>query len=160
MANSMAVSGEHVREVLDRETAAWPVLAIDRQRRGSLVDQIVEAIIGMVNRRILRVGTKMPSVRQFAKVNGVSTFTVVESYDRLLHLGVLSSRRGSGFFVARCALDAPQPACAPAAASSPPVDALTPDLYSGQSDALPVAPAGCRPSGMANRPSSTPCATR
>jgi DNA-binding transcriptional MocR family regulator len=137
VANSMAVSGEHVREVLSGE-AAWPVLSIDRQRRGSLVDQIVAAIIGMVNRRELRVGTKMPSVRQFAKVNGVSTFTVVESYDRLLHIGVLSSRRGSGFFVARCGMDAPQPACAPAAVSALPVDALTPDLYSGQSDALPV----------------------
>jgi DNA-binding transcriptional MocR family regulator len=78
----------------------------------------------------------MPSVRQFAKVNGVSTFTVVESYDRLLHLGLLSSRRGSGFFVARGA-DAPaQQACLPASASV--VDTLTPDLYSGQSDALPV----------------------
>jgi len=74
----------------------WPVLAIDRRRRGSLVDQIVAAIAEMVNRRTLPAGTKMPSVRQFAKVNGVSTFTVVESYDRLLHLGLLSSRRGSG----------------------------------------------------------------
>nr|WP_314546835.1 PLP-dependent aminotransferase family protein [uncultured Massilia sp.] len=115
---------------------AWPVLAIERQRRGSLVDQIVAAIAEMVSRRELRVGTKMPSVRQFAKVNGVSTFTVVESYDRLLHLGLLSSRRGSGFFVARGAAEAPQAPCLPA--SSHAVDALTPDLYSGQADALPV----------------------
>jgi DNA-binding transcriptional MocR family regulator len=141
----MAVSGEHLRDGLGeqlpvanegRNEAAWPVLAIDRQRRGSLVDQIVAAITGMVNRRELRVGTRMPSVRQFAKVNSVSTFTVVESYDRLLNLGVLSSRRGSGFFVARSGPDAPQPASAPSAAAA--VDALTPDLYSGQSDALPV----------------------
>ena len=83
------------------DSEEWPVLAIDRQRRGSLVDQIVAAIAEMVNRRTLPAGTKMPSVRQFAKTNGVSTFTVVESYDRLLHLGLLSSRRGSGFFVAR-----------------------------------------------------------
>jgi len=114
----------------------WPVLAIDRQRRGSLVDQIVAAIADMVNRRELRLGTRMPSVRQFARSNGVSTFTVVESYDRLLHLGLLSSRRGSGFFVARGGPDAPQQALlAPANAA---VDALTSDLYSGQSEALPV----------------------
>jgi DNA-binding transcriptional MocR family regulator len=112
----------------------WPVLAIERSKRGSLVDQIVAAISEMVNRRELRVGTKMPSVRQFAKSNGVSTFTVVESYDRLLHLGLLSARRGSGFFVARSEVLA-QPQLAPAAAA---IDALTPDLYSGQSDALPV----------------------
>jgi len=139
------MSGEYQRDDADGQRPAvlagkddpvWPVLAIERHRRGSLVDQIVAAITGMVNRRELRIGTKMPSVRQFAKVNGVSTFTVVESYDRLLHLGVLSSRRGSGFFVARSGPDAPQPASAPATAAA--VDALTPELYSGQSDALPV----------------------
>jgi DNA-binding transcriptional MocR family regulator len=118
------------------DSEGWPVLAIDRQRRGSLVDQIVAAIAGMVNRRTLPAGTRMPSVRQFAKVNGVSTFTVVESYDRLLHLGLLSSRRGSGFFVARGAEAPAQQACLPPSASV--VDTLTPDLYSGQSDALPV----------------------
>ena len=142
MANSMVVSEDHLPEGSDGlpdQDAAWPLLAIERQRRGSLVDQIVAAIVGMVNRRTLRVGTRMPSVRQFAKVNGISTFTVVESYDRLLHLGVLSSRRGAGFFVARCDADSPQPSCAPSAPPPPaPVDALTPDLYSGQSEALPV----------------------
>ena len=118
---------------------AWPLLPIDRQRRGSLVDQIVATIADMVKRRALRAGTKMPSVRQFAKVNSVSTFTVVESYDRLLHLGLLSSRRGSGFFVARCAADAPQQAAAlPNAADGPTSDLLSTSLFSGQSEALPV----------------------
>jgi DNA-binding transcriptional MocR family regulator len=116
--------------------ADWPVLAIDRARRGSLVDQIVAAIALMVNKRELRIGTKMPSVRQFAKSNGVSTFTVVESYDRLLNVGLLSSRRGSGFFVARSDVAA-APALALSATPSA-IDALTPDLYSGVSDALPV----------------------
>jgi DNA-binding transcriptional MocR family regulator len=131
-----AASSENRRGGKVPDGAGWPVLAIDRQRRGSLVDQIVAAIAEMVNRRELRTGTKMPSVRQFAKSNGVSTFTVVESYDRLLHLGLLSSRRGSGFFVARCGPDAPQQACLPPPAAE--VDTLTSGLYSGQSEALPV----------------------
>jgi DNA-binding transcriptional MocR family regulator len=120
--------------------ASWPVLTIDRGKRGSLVDQIVAAIARMVKLKELRVGTRMPSVRQFARSNGVSTFTVVESYDRLLNIGLLSSRRGSGFFVARseAILDA-APAAAPVLAGIPnAIDALTPDLYSGVSDALPV----------------------
>src|SRR4029077_17529596 len=72
----------------------------------------------------------------FAKSNGVSTFTVVESYDRLLTLGLLSSRRGSGFFVARNDVAAaPQLVLSPTPTA---IDALTPDLYSGVSDALPV----------------------
>eukprot|EP01030_Chromulinospumella_sphaerica_P026394 gene26394-26590_t len=66
------------------EGGGWPVLSIERTRKGSLVDQIVSAITAMVARRELRIGTKMPS-----------------SYDRLVTLGLLSSRRGSGYFVAR-----------------------------------------------------------
>ena len=117
---------------------AWPLLAIERSKRGSLVEQIVAAISAMVSERQLSAGTKMPSVRQFAKCNGVSTFTVVEAYERLHQLGLLSSRRGSGFFVAR---SLPQAAAAPA--PLPPglvseIDALAPDLYSGQGEALPV----------------------
>lgn len=122
---------------MDQTESSWPVLEIDRSRRGSLVDQIVAAIAQMVNTRALRVGTKMPSVRQFAKSNAVSTFTVVESYDRLLTLGLLSSRRGSGFFVARS-----EPVAAMTQLTLQPspsaIDALTPELYSGVSDALPV----------------------
>src|SRR5690606_4342486 len=90
--------------------AAWPLLAIDRKGRGSLVEQIVGTISTMVNERQLGAGTKMPSVRQFAKCNGVSTYTVVEAYERLHQLGLLSSRRGSGFFVTRSLPQAPCPA--------------------------------------------------
>ena len=134
--NDMTASTEHLAAGSSASAIDWPVLAIDRAKRGSLVDQIVAAIALKVNQRDLRVGTKMPSVRQFAKCNAVSTFTVVEAYDRLLNVGLLSSRRGSGFFVARSDVArAPQ-----LALSNPPtaIDALTPELYSGVSDALPV----------------------
>ncbi len=115
----------------------WPELPIERAKKGSLVEKIVDAISAMAASRELRVGTKMPSVRQFAKCNGISTFTVVEAYDRLVTLGLLSSRRGSGYYVAR--QEAPALA-APAAMFATPaaVDALTPELYSGASEALPV----------------------
>ena len=117
--------------------SAWPLLSIERAKKGSLVEKIVDAISAMVANRELRVGTKMPSVRQFAKCNGISTFTVVEAYDRLVTLGLLSSRRGSGYFVARHDVPALLP---PAAMFATPaaVDALTPELYSGASEALPV----------------------
>lgn len=121
----------------DSPTPTWPVLAIERARKGSLVEKIVDAISAMVASRELRVGTKMPSVRQFAKCNGISTFTVVEAYDRLVTLGLLSSRRGSGYFVARH--DVPALLATPAMVAGPAaVDALTPELYSGASEALPV----------------------
>ena len=118
--------------------AAWPQLDIDRGRRGGLVDQIVAAISAMVSEGQLGAGSKMPSVRQFAKCNAVSTFTVVEAYERLHQLGLLSSRRGSGFFVVRSLPQAtPSPAPAQPGLVSE-IDALAPDLYSGQAEALPV----------------------
>ena len=64
-----------------------------------LVDQIVAAVRTRIDDRILRPGARLPPIRQFAERHGVSRFTVVEAYDRLVALGHLQSRRGSGFYV-------------------------------------------------------------
>jgi DNA-binding transcriptional MocR family regulator len=115
----------------------WPVLGIDRGRRGGLVDQIVSAVTDLVRGRKLPASAKMPSVRRFAKCNGISTFTVVEAYDRLVMLGLLSSRRGSGYYVVRGAATHPyQARSEPTALSA--VDPLVSDLYSCDSAMLPV----------------------
>ena len=117
--------------------SAWPILNLTRNKEHSLVEQIVDEITSMVNRRELRIGTKMPSVRQLAKCNGVSTFTVVEAYGHLVTLGLLSSRRGSGYTVARNEISvATQKLVFQVTPTA--IDALTPDLYTGVSDALPV----------------------
>lgn len=65
-----------------------------------LTDQIVTAIRTRIDDRILRAGARLPPIRQFAETHGISRFTVVEAYDRLVALGHLQSRRGSGFYVA------------------------------------------------------------
>ena len=41
----------------------------------------------------------MPSIRKFAALHHVSCFTIVASYDKLVAMGYLESRRGAGFFV-------------------------------------------------------------
>ena len=64
-----------------------------------LVEQITGYIRGRIDERRLRAGSRMPSIRKFAEDNGVSRFTVVEAYDRLVAQGYLESRRGSGFYV-------------------------------------------------------------
>ncbi|MCK6374354.1 MAG: PLP-dependent aminotransferase family protein [Zoogloea sp.] len=65
-----------------------------------LVDQIVTAVRTRIDDRILRPGARLPPIRQFAEHHRVSRFTVVEAYDRLVAVGYLQSRRGSGFYVA------------------------------------------------------------
>jgi DNA-binding transcriptional MocR family regulator len=64
-----------------------------------LSDQIVAGIKRQIDDRHLRPGTKLPSIRNFAETYGVSRFTVVEAYDRLVAMGYLQARRGAGFYV-------------------------------------------------------------
>lgn len=88
---------------------------ISRDSSVSLVEQIVRVLAARIDDRLLRRGTRMPSIRQFAEQHGVSRFTVIEAYDRLVAGGHLESRRGSGFFVRE---RAPLPSSAPPAADA------------------------------------------
>lgn len=65
-----------------------------------LVEQIVEGVRTQIQDRLLRPGARLPPIRQLAENHGVSRFTVVEAYDRLVAQGYVQSRRGSGFYVA------------------------------------------------------------
>lgn len=73
---------------------------LNRDHPEALVEQIVRDISRALQQGALHGGTRMPSIRQLARELGVSTFTVVEAYDRLVAQGLLAARRGAGFFVA------------------------------------------------------------
>lgn len=75
------------------------VLKLDPQSDTPLTAQIVTGITTEVDEKRWRAGMRLPSIRAFAQAHGVSTFTVVEAYDRLVAGGVLLARRGSGFYV-------------------------------------------------------------
>ncbi|WP_175882572.1 PLP-dependent aminotransferase family protein [Burkholderia sp. BCC0044] len=85
-----------------------PVLTLDSDSEISLTMQIVAGIIQAVEDKRWRPGERVPSIRVFANAHGVSTFTVVEAYDRLVAQGVLLARRGSGFYVSDRRLGVPQ----------------------------------------------------
>src|ERR1700733_9188139 len=65
----------------------------------TLVDQLVQWARRRIEERVFRAGMRMPSIRKLALDKGVSRFTVVEAYERLVAQGYLDSRRGSGFYV-------------------------------------------------------------
>ena len=65
----------------------------------TLVDQLVQWGRRRIDERVFRPGMRMPSIRKLAEDKGVSRFTVVEAYERLVAHGYLDSRRGSGFYV-------------------------------------------------------------
>ena len=74
-----------------------------------LVEQITQTVKKLIDDRAMRTGTRMPSIRNFAEDHKVSRFTVVQAYDRLVAMGYLHSRLGSGFYVsARPKPHAPQ----------------------------------------------------
>lgn len=70
-------------------------------RGPTLVDQAADAIEGAIRARTLRPGMVLPSVRRFARDHGLSTFTVMAAYNRLVARGLLQSRPGTDFRVAR-----------------------------------------------------------
>ena len=76
-----------------------PPILLSRDSGEALADQIVRSVAARIDERMLRPGARMPSIRQFAATHGVSPFTVVAGYDRLVAQGYLDSRRGAGFFV-------------------------------------------------------------
>ncbi len=75
-------------------------LHLDRQSSRTLVEQVVEAVNLAIDRRTLRVGDALPSVRALAAAHGLSAFTVAEAYQRLVTTGRVSARRGSAYRVA------------------------------------------------------------
>lgn len=66
-----------------------------------LGDQLVEKVTGLIQTGRLPEGSRLPSVRQLAQRAGVSTYTVTQAFERLSAKGLVQSRPGSGYFVAR-----------------------------------------------------------
>jgi len=69
------------------------------RKEGKRTEAVMDAIRTKVTSRALVPGDRLPSVRRFAEVMGVSPSTVVEAYDRLTAVGLIRARRGSGFYV-------------------------------------------------------------
>lgn len=65
----------------------------------TLAGRLAEHIAGQIHSQALRPGTRLESIRDLARRAGVSRFTAVQAYDRLVAAGLVVSRRGAGFFV-------------------------------------------------------------
>ncbi len=65
----------------------------------TLTEKVVEEIRRRIEKNLLKVGDRLPSLRRAAEEFGVSKNTVVEAYERLLAAGFVKSRQGYGFTV-------------------------------------------------------------
>ena len=75
-------------------------LSLDAESGVPLADQIVGGIRALIDDRVLRAPMRVPPIRVFAQKHQLGRFTVAEAYDRLVALGYLQAKRGSGFYVA------------------------------------------------------------
>ena len=74
-------------------------LNLDRNAERSLVEQIVATLTDAIATRALRAGDALPSVRQLAREQGLSAFTVSEAYQRLVACGQVVAKRGASYRV-------------------------------------------------------------
>ena len=72
---------------------------LTRTTSHSLTEQLAERFASRIRNRLLLPGTRLPSVRECARQQGVSPYTVVAAYDQLLAQGLVEARRQRGFFV-------------------------------------------------------------
>lgn len=77
------------------------MIPVDRQSHVPLGDQIVDQLSHRISAGQLVNGLRLPSIRQLASRLGVSAYTIVNAYDRLIALGLVEVRAASGFYVKR-----------------------------------------------------------
>ncbi|VTU38028.1 aminotransferase-like domain-containing protein [Variovorax sp. PBL-E5] len=118
---------------------------LTRTSTQSLTAQLADRFAERIRTRLMAPGTRLPSVRECARQQGVSPHTVVAAYDQLLAQGLVEARRQRGFFV-RDSVAVPPGTIQPAAnASAQP-----------QATPLVAADASTLIRGMFHRPSDKP----
>lgn len=70
-----------------------------KQKDGTRVNAVMQAIREQLASRVLVPGERLPSIRQMAGRLNVAKNTIVDAYDRLAADGVIAAKRGSGFYV-------------------------------------------------------------
>lgn len=66
---------------------------------GTRINAVMDEIQSKIASRTYLPGNRLPSVRAQAQMMKVSVSTVVEAYERLMAEGIITSRKGAGFYV-------------------------------------------------------------
>ncbi|BEP57701.1 PLP-dependent aminotransferase family protein [Variovorax sp. V118] len=119
---------------------------LTRTSTQSLTGQLADRLAERIRNRLLAPGARLPSVRECARQQGVSPYTVVAAYDQLLAQGLVEARRQRGFYV-RDAAPAPEGSRNPAHA--------VPEVSSMMASRVP-ADASSLIRSMFHRPSDKP----
>jgi DNA-binding transcriptional regulator YhcF (GntR family) len=66
----------------------------------TLTEQLAERFAERIRSRLLPAGARLPSVRECARQQGVSPYTVVAAYDQLQAQGLVEARQPARFLCA------------------------------------------------------------
>jgi DNA-binding transcriptional MocR family regulator len=80
-----------------------------KERPRTRVDAIVDRMMDMIAAGLLKPGGRVASIRRAAADHAVSKNTMAEAYDRLVALGHLEGRPGSGYYVGVARPPSPRP---------------------------------------------------
>lgn len=69
------------------------------KEKGSIYAQIADYVCDQILLKKWKADQKIPSIREFASTMQVNGITVQRAYDHLLQLGVITNKRGIGYFV-------------------------------------------------------------
>ncbi|MEJ7643808.1 MAG: GntR family transcriptional regulator [Chryseolinea sp.] len=84
-----------------KETEALIEIRIDRDSRIPKYRQIVHSIIGDIERGVLKVGQRVPSINEISEEYYLSRDTVEKAYNVLKETKIIVSAKGKGYYVAR-----------------------------------------------------------
>ncbi|SFP89697.1 transcriptional regulator, GntR family [Variovorax sp. PDC80] len=126
---------------------------LTRTSSQSLTAQLADRLAERIRNRLLLPGARLPSVRECARQQGVSPYTVVAAYDQLLALGLVEARRQRGFFVRDSGRD---PARDPAQPSGDPLQISALSMVTQMMASRTPADASSLIRSMFHRPSDKP----
>ena len=126
---------------------------LTRTSSQSLTAQLADRLAERIRNRLLLPGARLPSVRECARQQGVSPYTVVAAYDQLLALGLVEARRQRGFFVRDSGRD---PARDPAQPPGDPLQVSTMSMVTQMMASRTPADASSLIRSMFHRPSDKP----
>lgn len=106
----------------------------------TLAGRLAQKLANQIETGVLRAGARLASIRDFALAEGVSRFTVVQAYDRLVAAGLVESRRGAGFFVMHRPMTPLVPMAAPAAPTRVDVSWLLRSMFAEPAAGTPGGP--------------------
>ncbi|MBE0402583.1 PLP-dependent aminotransferase family protein [Halomonas citrativorans] len=86
-------------------------LQVDRHAASPIAQQLEESIRHWIQENGAG-GRRLPSIRRLAAELDISRNAVIDAYERLVAIGLVRSRPGSGFFIADGAAVTPQPSLA------------------------------------------------